>query len=82
MQEKVSQRIGGFDDPKDVAVFGIQMMEQGMISGVPGLKNKAKEFMKRMLPERIWLYLIKKHMTHSLAFCDEKVIREYRLFVC
>lgn len=72
MQEKVSQRIGGFDDPKDVAVFGIQMMEQGMISGVPGLKNKAKEFMKRMLPERIWLYLIKKHMTHPSLFATKK----------
>ncbi|MFA5323385.1 MAG: SDR family oxidoreductase [Smithella sp.] len=71
-QEKVSQYIGGFDDPGDVAVFGINMMEKGMVSGIPGLKNKVKELMKNLLPEKIWYYLIKKHMTHSSVFAKKK----------
>ncbi|MEN6420533.1 MAG: SDR family NAD(P)-dependent oxidoreductase, partial [Smithella sp.] len=72
MQEKVSQRIGGFDDPRETAVFGINQMEKGMISGVPGLKNKVKELMKNILPEQMWFYLIKRHMTHPSLFAKRK----------
>jgi hypothetical protein len=63
-KEKVSKHMDGFDNPRDVAVFGIYLLEHGIICGVPGLKNKVSEFIKIFLPEKLWSYLIKKHMNH------------------
>jgi len=62
MDFKVRKSYSGYASPKDVAEFGINLMEKGKISGVPGLKNNLKQKIKAFLPEKIWLYLIRKHM--------------------
>lgn len=70
--EKVKDTIASFDDPRDVASFGIDLMESGLISGIPGLRNKIKQLIKSLLPEKIWFYAIKRHMTHSSLFAKTK----------
>jgi len=65
MASKVKDRIEHFDSPYDVAQYGIKLMEQGTIAGMPGWQNKIKNIIKYFMPEKLWFYSITRHMKHS-----------------
>lgn len=65
MSSKVERALSSYDNPKKVAEIGIRLLEEGGMSAVPGLKNRIKNLIKYLLPERVLLYLAKKHMVHE-----------------
>jgi len=64
MASKVEKRVKSFDSPREVAEFGITLIEKNKIAGIPGWKNKAKEIIKHYMPETVWFYAIRRHMLH------------------
>lgn len=67
---KIEGVIKRYIDPREVAEFGIRLMEDGKISGIPGWKNKLKNMIKHCMPEKIWSYMIRKHMIHKSLYKD------------
>jgi len=49
-------------DPRKVAEFGVQLMESGMLSGSPGIRNGLKRAIKRCIPEGVWSSIARSHM--------------------
>ena len=61
---KVEKRFKSFDSPREVAEFGIRLIEKNKIAGIPGWKNKVKSIIKHYMPETVWFYTIRRHMLH------------------
>jgi hypothetical protein len=70
MAAKVENSFKHFDNPRDVAEFGINLMEKCKICGIAGWKNRGKEILKRFMPEKVWCYLVRKHMDHPSLYED------------
>lgn len=64
MSSKVKKAIKNYRSPREVAEFGINLMEKGKIAGVPGWSDRLKQVIKRYMPEKILLYIMRKHMIH------------------
>lgn len=62
MWEKVKNEFHRFDKPKEVAKYGIYLLEKGKISGIYGPHNKAKQLIKDLLPEKVWFWLVRKYL--------------------
>lgn len=62
MWEKVKEGFDHFAKPSEVAKYGINLVEKGKISGVYGFKNKTKQLVKIFLPDKIWFWVVRKHM--------------------
>lgn len=62
MLKKVKENIERFDKPSEVAKYGLNLLEKGEISGIYGFQNKIKQLIKNFLPEKIWFWLIRRHM--------------------
>ena len=71
MASKIEKTIKYFDDPREVAKFGINLMEHRKISGIPGWKNKIKKIIKHYLPENLWFYMVRRHMDHHSLYEDK-----------
>jgi uncharacterized protein len=68
MSKKVEKSFRHFDSPREVAKFGINLMEQGKIAGVPGWKNRVKKIIKHYLPENVWCFIVRRHMDHQSLY--------------
>ena len=68
MSRKVEKSFRHFDSPREVAEFGINLMEQGKIAGVPGWKNRVKKIIKHYLPENVWCFIVRRHMDHQSLY--------------
>lgn len=62
MSAKVKGKLDRFDKPSEVAKYGIYLLEKSKISGIYGFRNKIKQLIKNFLPEKIWFWLIRRHM--------------------
>ena len=62
---KVQKAVKRYAHPKAVARFGVQLMEEGRIAGIPGWNNKLKASLRHYMPRKMWGCLIKKHMAHQ-----------------
>lgn len=62
MSAKVKGKFDRFDKPSEVAKYGIYLLEKGEISGIYGFRNKIKQLIKNLLPEKVWFWLVRKHM--------------------
>lgn len=62
MSAKVKGKLDRLDKPSEVAKYGIYLLEKNKISGIYGFRNKIKQLIKNFLPEKIWFWLIRKHM--------------------
>lgn len=63
--KKVEKAIIGYDSAKQVAEFGIRLMEKGGLSGTPGWENKLKQIIKILMPKKVRMNAIRKHMIHK-----------------
>ncbi|GAB4353645.1 MAG: SDR family oxidoreductase [Candidatus Abyssubacteria bacterium] len=70
MIEKVREAMVSYQSPREVAQFGIRLMNKGGVSGVPGWTNKLKGIVRHYLPDRIWGRLVTNHMTHESLYRD------------
>lgn len=62
MWKKVKEEFTHFDKPGAVAKYGIDLVEKRKTSGVYGFKNKAKQLIKNLLPEKVWFLIVRRHM--------------------
>jgi len=71
MSCKVEKSFKHFDSPREVAEFGIDLMETCKIAGVPGWENKVKRIIKHYLPEQLWNFMVRQHMVHESLYKRE-----------
>jgi len=71
MTNKVSNVRTQYSSPREVAEFGIRLMEQGKVCGIPGLKNRLKQTIKHYFPEWLTFLIMRKHMLHPLLYTDD-----------
>lgn len=68
MAAKIEKQFKYFASPQAVAEFSINLMETGKMWGIPGWKNRAKKIIKDYLPEKLWFYMIRRHMEHDSLY--------------
>jgi short-subunit dehydrogenase len=56
-------RVCPLAEPREVAEFGVRLMESGLMSGSPGIRNGLKRVIKRYIPEGVWSSIARVHMS-------------------
>ncbi|MDJ0719293.1 MAG: SDR family NAD(P)-dependent oxidoreductase, partial [Prochloraceae cyanobacterium] len=57
----------GAMEPKAVARYALDLMERGLPTGTPGIANKLKQTLKRLLPFGLWGCLAKWYMMGRIS---------------
>ena len=50
-------------DPREVAEFGVRLMESGLLSGSQGTRTGLKRAIKRCIPKGVWSNIARVHMS-------------------